>query len=309
LNESESPKRFYVGVTDEQWFQFLKNQPLLDEVNFWSPGGGAIRADRGTPFLFKLKSPRNVIGGMGFVSFFERMPIKDAWEFFGRENGTASLEDLRRRIAANRAGGVATTDDVIGCAILSQPIFFENPVAQPEDWPPSLQRGKYYSLAEPVAQRVWRDVLMQMNAEPPKAPASAFGGFGEAALRPTRLGQGAFRKIVLDAYGRRCAVSGEHTVPVLQASHIKPFADVKQHEVTNGLALRSDIHTLFDQGYVTVTPDYRFVVSEQLRADFDNGEIYYEYARSRPKILLPSYQENLPNREHLEWHSSTLFKG
>jgi putative restriction endonuclease len=98
-------------------------------------------------------------------------------------------------------------------------------------------------------------------------------------------------------------------VPVLQASHIKPFADVQQHEVTNGLSLRSDIHTLFDQGYVTVSPDYRFIVSDRLREDFDNGEVYYEYARSRPQILLPKDSKDLPDRESLAWHGETTFKG
>ena len=96
------PARFYVGVTDTKWFRFLRDEPLLDEVNFWSPGGRKINAERGMPFLFKLKSPENVIGGGAFVSFVERMPIRDAWEFFGRENGAPTLEDLRLRIQANR---------------------------------------------------------------------------------------------------------------------------------------------------------------------------------------------------------------
>ena len=262
------------------------------------------------PFLFKLKSPRKVLGGLGFMSFVEQMPIRDAWEFFGRENGAASLEELRQRIAQNRPDKTAAIDDVIGCFVLSQPVFFASPVAPPEDWPRTgLQGGKYCSLHEPIAQRVWRDVSLQLYGGEPQAEATAFGGFGRATLQPTRLGQGAFRKLVLDAYGRRCAVSGEHTVPVLQASHIKPFADVKLHEIANGLALRSDIHTLFDRGYVTVTPDYEFLVSDRLREDFDNGEVYYRYARERRKILLPADVANLPNREHLEWHAATIFRG
>lgn len=303
------PARFYVGVTDQQWFRFLENEPRLDEANFWSPGGRLIRAERGTPFLFKLKSPQNVIGGVGFISFTERMPIKDAWEFFGRENGTSSLEELRRRIAANRAGKNATVADLIGCSVLSRPTFFLDPIAQPEDWPPNLQGGKYYLSTQPVAQRVWRDVELALLAvQQIPAAASPFGGYGHPTLQAVRLGQGGFRKLVLDAYGRRCAVSGEHTVPVLQASHIMPFADVEQHEITNGLALRSDIHTLFDRGYVTVTPDYRFVVSERLRDEFDNGEVYYEYAKERSSILLPADVKNLPNRDHLDWHGSKVFK-
>ncbi len=302
------PDRFYVGVTDTKWFRFLRDERLLDEVNFWSPGGRKLKAERGMPFLFKLKSPENVIGGGAFVSFVERMSIRDAWEFFGRENGAATLEDLRLRIQANRKGPTSV-DDEIGCFVLSQPFFLNNPVAQPEDWSQSIQGGKYYHLAESVAQPVWRDVSIAMAVSQRRVAVSPFGGYGTPVWQPTRLGQGAFRKLVLDAYGRRCAVSGEHTVPVLQASHIKPFADVEQHEITNGLALRSDIHTLFDLGYVTVTPEYQFKVSDRLRDDFDNGEVYYEYAQRGPTILLPGDRELMPNREHLEWHMATKFRG
>jgi putative restriction endonuclease len=303
------PQRFFVAVTDQSWFDFLRVAPMLDEVNFWSPGGRLIKAERGMPLLFKLKAPHNVIGGMGYFSFAELMPIKDAWEFFGRENGAPTLEELRRRIAANRPDKKADIGDPIGCRVLAQPQFFETPIAAPEDWPKSLQRGKYYHMDEPVARRVWRDVQLAQELLAKPVGLGPFGGLGRPTLQPTRLGQGAFRKLVLDAYGRRCAVSGEHTVPVLQASHIKPFADVQQHEVTNGLSLRSDIHTLFDQGYVTVSPDYRFVVSEHLREDFDNGEVYYEYARMRSTILLPSDPRNLPDREFLAWHGETTFRG
>jgi hypothetical protein len=73
-----------------------------------------------------------------------------------------------------------------------------------------------------------------------------------------RLGQGAFRVLVTDAYERRCAVTGEKALPVLQAAHIRPVTKEGTHQLDNGLLLRSDIHALFDQGYVTVTPDHRF---------------------------------------------------
>lgn len=111
-----------MGVTDGQWFRFLRNEPVLDEVNFWSPGGRTINAGRGVPFLFKLKAPTNAIGGGGFVSFVERMSIRDAWEFFGRENGAPSVEELRRRIEANRRSPT-TVGDMIGCFVLSNPFL------------------------------------------------------------------------------------------------------------------------------------------------------------------------------------------
>jgi len=28
----------FVGVTDNEWFAFLSQQPGIDEVNFWQPG-------------------------------------------------------------------------------------------------------------------------------------------------------------------------------------------------------------------------------------------------------------------------------
>jgi predicted restriction endonuclease len=79
------------------------------------------------------------------------------------------------------------------------------------------------------------------------------------------------------------------------------------HRVDNRLLLRSDIHALFDQGYVTVTPDHRFRVSRRLKADFDNGEPYYPMAGKT--IWLPEHSEDQPDREHFEWHADTVFLG
>lgn len=62
--------RLWAANTDLDWFDFLSVQPGIDEVNFWQPSGyatfGAIGP--GELFLFKLKSPRNVIGGFGVLS-------------------------------------------------------------------------------------------------------------------------------------------------------------------------------------------------------------------------------------------------
>ena len=69
------------------------------------------------------------------------------------------------------------------------------------------------------------------------------------------LGQAAFKALVQEAYGRRCAVTGDKIVPVLQAAHIRPVTAEGENRVDNGLLLRSDVHTLFDRGYLGVHPD------------------------------------------------------
>ena len=94
-------------------------------------------------------------------------------------------------------------------------------------------------------------------------------------LHTPRLGQGIFRVRVLDAYGRACAVTQEHSLPVLDAAHIKPYSEGGKHAVSNGVALRSDLHRLFDRGYVTFDEANSFVVGRRLRDDYANGRSYY----------------------------------
>jgi putative restriction endonuclease len=117
-----------------------------------------------------------------------------------------------------------------------------------------------------------------------------------------RLGQAGFRVAVLDAYGRRCAVTEEKTLPVLEAAHIRPYADGGGHEVANGLLLRSDFHTLFDAGYLTIDTDYRLLVSKRLREEFSNGRHYYEH---HGKIVpnLPTQTDMRPSRAVIVWRN------
>jgi putative restriction endonuclease len=129
--------------------------------------------------------------------------------------------------------------------------------------------------------------------------------FGDPVLVRQRLGQGSFRVLVTDLYERRCAITRERALPVLQAAHIRPVARDGRHQTTNGLLLRSDVHTLFDRGYVTVTPGYKVRVSGRLKKDFDNGEEYRKLAER--ELWLPSRAEDRPDPELLEWHADSVF--
>ena len=90
--------RFFVGVTDYDWFRFLAAWPEIDEVNFWQPSGGSeFKAlQPGDLFLFKLHSPRNYIAGGGFFATWSSQPVSLAWEAFGEKNGAASFREMRR---------------------------------------------------------------------------------------------------------------------------------------------------------------------------------------------------------------------
>jgi len=154
--------------------------------------------------------------------------------------------------------------------------------------------------------RIWRECLERTTTMPNQLREST-DRYGTPTLRAPRLGQAIFRVSVLDAYERACAVTHEHSLPVLEAAHIKPYADHGEHRVDNGLALRSDVHRLFDRGYVTVDGEGRFVVSARLKQDYDNGREYY--AMHGRQIAVPDALALRPREEALAWHREHVFVG
>jgi putative restriction endonuclease len=140
----------------------------------------------------------------------------------------------------------------------------------------------------------------------PATIAAVESRYGEPTLVRPRLGQGTFRVIVTDVYERRCTITGERTLPVLEAAHIKPYTSGGPHQPENGLLLRSDLHTLFDQGYITVDAELlKVVVSGRIREEFENGRDYYQL--NGRAIRLPREASSLPSREYLAFHND-LFR-
>ena len=79
------------------------------------------------------------------------------------------------------------------------------------------------------------------------------------------------------------------------------------HDVRNGISLRTDLHKLLDRGYVTVDNELRFVVGRRLKADFDSGRSYYDL-HGRP-VTLPAEPIHRPSIETLAWHRENIFLG
>lgn len=296
--------RFWVGITDNDWFERLSAQ-APDEVNFWQPSAGrrAVRLAAGAPFLFKLHSPRNFIVGGGYFVRYSALPARLAWEAFREKNGVADYAELRRRIERYRNERIAG-DPVIGCNLLNHPFFFPEGdwIPAPESWSRHTQQGRSFDSEEEDGRRLWNAVNDRLQTASRGLAAEEPARFGAEYLARVRLGQGAFRVLVTEAYERRCAITGERTLPVLEAAHIKPYAESGPHLVSNGLLLRSDLHILFDEGYVTVTEDYRVQVSRRIKEQYENGHEYYQY-RDKPLRVLPGADGEKPARDFLRWHN------
>jgi putative restriction endonuclease len=312
----------FIGLTDPDWYRFLHANPRLDEVNFWRPHGELeFRAlQKGEPFFFKLRAPGKAIAGFAYFERFESMPAWLAWDCFGEMNGAADFGTMVgriRRLRGDTAGVDRAGDFKIGCVILLAPVFFaENEwVDPPADWARTgIQVGKTYDLEVGEGRRVLSDCIARArtgdrywNADIVSKGVAGSERYGAPIEVRPRLGQGSFSLAVRDAYSGACAVTHEHSTPVLEAAHIRPYADGGEHRVDNGLLLRRDLHRLFDRGYVTVTPDHRFRVGERLRAEFKNGRSYY--ALNNSKIALPIAERLQPSRELLAWHGTAVFKG
>ncbi len=300
-----------IAVTDGDWFDMLRQQADLAEVNFWAPSSANFRAlQPGEMFLFKLHAPRNVIVGGGIFAYANALPCSLAWEAFREANGARSMPEMRARIARYRRADPADRSDFeIGCRILTQPFFFAEAdwIAVPASWAPNIVSFKTYNTGDADGLALWHAVNDRLNRPSFLGMAEAQARFGEPQLIRPRLGQGAFRVLVTDIYNRRCAITHERTLPALEAAHIRPYGDGGEHEARNGLLLRRDIHSLFDAGYVTVAPDLRFEVSRRIKEEFDNGRHYYELHGKA--IFAPEGILRRPDPEALRWHNEHTFRG
>jgi putative restriction endonuclease len=102
-------------------------------------------------------------------------------------------------------------------------------------------------------------------------------------------------------------VTRERALPALDAAHIRSFSERPEHDVCNGLLLRSDVHRLLGAGYVTVTPQYKVEVSHRVREDFNDGENYLKLRGAA--IVVPEREGSRPDRDALAGHNERRFRG
>ena len=303
--------RFWIGITDRSWFDQLRTlRPK--EVNFWQPSPKPLASYlvAGTPFLFKLHSPNDYIVGGGYFVRHSSLPAQVAWEAFGLSNGVSDYAALKQRVERYRKLSIRG-DPEIGCNVLNDPFFLAERdwISVPPGWAKNIVRGRSYDDQEVEGASLLREVLSR--AQQPSAAETVRDEplrYGAEYLTRARLGQGAFRVLVTEAYGRRCAISGERTLPVLEAAHIRSFSDFGPHQIPNGMLLRSDLHRLLDTGYVTVTEELKVEVSHRLKADFENGREYYRF-HGADLAVTPTHEYERPSRSFLQWHNETVYLG
>jgi putative restriction endonuclease len=241
--------RYWVANTDRKWFEFLA-AARPDEVNFWQPNAvRPITLNAGAPWLFKLhvREGGMIVGG-AFFAHYTTMTPRFAWDAFQTANGAPTFETFVAQVRGYSQRPVDADATQIGSSVLVEPFFLPQDlwVVPPVDWSSNLTRGKTYDLDIGEGRRIWDAVgLARERSAAHTVIGDERAAYGTPIEFRPRLGQGAFRVMVTDAYDRRCVATGERTLPVLEAAHIKPYSLVGRHDVSNGLLLRSRTSTRF----------------------------------------------------------------
>ncbi|MGE6833917.1 HNH endonuclease, partial [Priestia megaterium] len=123
----------------------------------------------------------------------------------------------------------------------------------------------------------------------------------EEVQRKKRITPNIFKELILSTY-ERCAISGETTRAVLEACHIQKYINKESDHVQNGILLRKDIHTLYDNCLITIDENYIVHVSEELESD------HYQLFNNK-KLYLPNNEYDYPSKIALRYHNSMPVNG
>ncbi|MFZ6037608.1 MAG: HNH endonuclease [Bacteroidota bacterium] len=125
----------------------------------------------------------------------------------------------------------------------------------------------------------------------------------------SRVNQNFFRSIILASYNLKCCITGLSIPDFLVASHIKPWSKDIENRTNphNGLCLNSIHDKAFDKGFITVTPDYKILVSKYFDDYSDDLAVYDFFKRYQNQpIILPD--RFLPSKEFLDFHFHEIFQ-
>ncbi len=137
----------------------------------------------------------------------------------------------------------------------------------------------------------------------------SFEGKTRDVIVKSRINQNFFRQMILATYNSTCCITGIFVPELLVASHIIPWSVDEKNRLNpgNGLCLNVLHDKAFDKGFITISENFRIVVSPELRMSDD---IYKKHSMltgyADQKITLPT--RFLPDQNFLEFHRNHIFR-
>ncbi|MCR6502162.1 HNH endonuclease [Shinella sp. CPCC 101442] len=118
-----------------------------------------------------------------------------------------------------------------------------------------------------------------------------------------------FRRLILQAYDKRCAVTGLKLIngggrAEVDAAHIRPVEASGPDILSNGIALSGTAHWMFDRGLIGLSDDLEVLVSHHAN---DRDSIQGLINRTG-KAIVPAGIHERPHPQFLKWHRENTFK-
>jgi putative restriction endonuclease len=114
----------------------------------------------------------------------------------------------------------------------------------------------------------------------------------------------AFKEVIPKIYNYSCAITGMRidgtvNVSMIDACHIIPFSESYDDTITNGIALCPNMHRAFDRGLISISDNYKVIVSDCFVEKFSHYSIKQYEGK---EILMPKQNEYWPSQNSLKWH-------
>jgi putative restriction endonuclease len=233
-----------------------------ERVAFWQPTPRhPNQIELGQRWYFKERGAPQIVG-FGDYAGWESSSVTGLQAHFGPATGYATADDLLAALVLIAPDFNAS--NAIGNVILENFTPFQEPVLLSSLGLDDLTVPFVYIASDdPIAA-----YLGGLRTDAPAAPfllRDPEAAKRAAAKRKVRVGQAAFRRLLIDTYSHVCAFTGPQLEETLQAAHIQPYVDAESNHVRNGLLLRADMHVLFDLGLLTLSDDLRIQVSPKLK--------------------------------------------
>lgn len=160
------------------------------------------------------------------------------------------------------------------------------------------------------ARKELRDISDVLASEPDLDAILSKGGEERERVVKMRVNQSFFRTMVLSAYDYRCCITGLSKPELLVAGHIKRWADDEKNRMNphNGIAINALHDKAYEQGLITITPDYIIKVSPKLNGYGEPNrldELFFQYDGK----LMQEPKKFWPDVEFLREHYNNRFQG
>ncbi len=124
-----------------------------------------------------------------------------------------------------------------------------------------------------------------------------------------RVNQSFFRSVILSSYNQKCCITGLSIPDFLVASHIIPWKEDEKNRLNpqNGLCLNSIHDRAFDLGFITITTDYKVLVSKYFNDYIEEKAVTKLFVNyNKQSIILPD--RFLPSKDFLKYHNDNIFR-